>query len=151
MKTKPVILIIALALTGHCFGQQQLFDRFASREGVSSVYISKAMFDLIPSLGDVNDVNLSKLKKIEGLNILSSENADVIAEMRTAFRALITGRHEELMRIRGKNEDVTFYARRNGAYLEELVMLVDDAKQFTVIQILGRFTLQDIRQFAPEK
>jgi hypothetical protein len=151
MKTRHILLIIGLAVGSHCFGQQKLFDKFASKEGVSSVYISKAMFDMIPSLGDVNDVNLSKLKKIEGLNILSSEQASVVGEMRKAFRELITDRHEELMRIRGKNEDVTFYARKNGSDIEELIMLVDEAEKFAVIQILGHFTIRDIQEFAREK
>jgi hypothetical protein len=153
MKTKHILLIAWLSISSFCFGQQKLFDRFAGQDGVSSVYISKAMFDLLPSLGDVGDVKLSHLKKIDGINILSTEKAGVKEEMRKTFKALITDRHEELMRIRDSQEDITFHIRKNknGTDIEELIMLIDESDKFTVIQILGHFSLQDIQDIASKQ
>jgi len=148
MKAKIILMAIGLGVCCVCFGQQRLFDKFAAHDSVTSVYISKAMFDLIPSLGkDVADVDLSKLKKLEGINILSTETDYVAAEMRKAFKGLITDKHEELMRIRDKGgENITFNIKKNGNIVEELVMLVDKPDGYTVIQILGHFTLQDIQE-----
>ncbi|MDR1407469.1 MAG: DUF4252 domain-containing protein [Tannerella sp.] len=148
MKAKYILLAVWLCIGSLCFGQQKLFDKFAGQDGVTSVYISKAMFEMIPSLGNIGDVNLSHLKKIEGINILLTEKEDLAGEMRKTFKSLITGNHEELMRIRDDGEDITFHVRKNGADIEELVMLIDKRSQYTVIQILGHFTLQDIQEIA---
>ncbi|MDR0757394.1 MAG: DUF4252 domain-containing protein [Tannerella sp.] len=154
MKARHILLIAGLCMSSFCcFGQQQLFDRFAGQDGVSSVHISKAMFDLLPSLGNVDNVgnvNLSHLKKIDGINILSTEKADVKEEMRKTFKTLITDKHEELMRIRDSQEDITFHIRKNknGTDIEELIMLISGANEFTVIQILGHFSLKDIQDIA---
>ncbi|MDR1331464.1 MAG: DUF4252 domain-containing protein [Tannerella sp.] len=150
MKAKYILAVIGLGIGSLCFGQQKLFDRFAGQDGVSSVYISKAMFEMMPSLGDMEGVKLSNLKKIEGINILSSERESVSNEMRKVFKALITDRHEELLRIRDGSEDITFHVRKNGSNIEELIMLIDRGKSFTVIQILGNFSLQDIQEIATQ-
>ncbi|MDR2119889.1 MAG: DUF4252 domain-containing protein [Tannerella sp.] len=152
MKAKHVFLLIAglISASNLCFGQQQkLFDRFAGQDGVSSVHISKAMFDMLPSLGDAGGVKLSRLKKIDGIHLLSTKKDGVREEMRATFKKLITEKHEELMRIRDEGgDDVTFHVRKNGTDIEELVMLVDGVEEFTVILILGHFTLEDIRDVA---
>ncbi|MDR1601382.1 MAG: DUF4252 domain-containing protein [Tannerella sp.] len=150
MKAKHILLIAGLSISSFCFGQQKLFDRFAGQDGVSSVYISKAMFEMLPSLGDVGDIQLSHLKKISGINILSTEREDVRGEMRKTFKALITDKHEELMRIRDGSEDITFHVRKNGTDIEELIMLIDGSGKFTVIQIRGLFSLQDIQDIASQ-
>jgi len=147
MKTKYIFIAIGLLISSLCFGQQKLFDHFADMKGVSSVYISPAMFDMIGSL-DIDDIDLKKLSKIESINIVSTEQANIAAEMRKAFKNLVTSSHEELMRIRSDGKNITFNIKKKGNMIEEMVMLVDEQEKYVVIQILGLFTLKEIQEFA---
>lgn len=147
MKTKQLLLIIGLGISSFCFGQQKLFDKFAAQEGVTSVHISKAMFEMMPSLiQNIEGVNLNALKKIDGLNVLSTDKKELMREMQKTFKELITSSHEELMRILDNGQNITFHAKKKGENIEELLMLIDTSDQYVVIQIKGRFTLQDIQE-----
>ena len=50
MKTKNILLILFLCCTSICFAQSKLFDKYSEMDTVTSVYISKAMFQMIPDM-----------------------------------------------------------------------------------------------------
>mgnify|MGYP000199305143 CR=1 FL=1 len=120
-------------------------------DGVTSVYISKKMFQLMPSM-ETAGLNLINMKgKIESLQILTCENESLQEQMRKDFSGLIKKEHEELMRVRDGESKITFYIKQKGELINELIMLSDDEKEFSVIQLLGQFTLQDIQEITKEK
>ena len=119
-----------------------LFEKYAEKDGVTSVYISKKMFQLMPSM---------MKGKIESLQILTCENESLQEQMRKDFSGLIKKEHEELMRVRDGESKITFYIKQKGELINELIMLSDDEKEFSVIQLLGQFTLQDIQEITKEK
>ena len=55
------------------------------------------------------------------------------------------------MRVRDGESKITFYIKQKGELINELIMLSDDEKEFSVIQLLGQFTLQDIQEITKEK
>lgn len=86
MKTKNILLILFLCCTSICFAQNKLFDKYSEMDNVTSVYISKAMFQMIPDM-KTNGLNLTNLKgKIEGLQILTTQNNSIKETMRNRFR-----------------------------------------------------------------
>ena len=124
-----------------------LFEKYAEKDGVTSVYISKKM----PSM-ETAGLNLINMKgKIESLQILTCENESLQEQMRKDFSGLIKKEHEELMRVRDGESKITFYIKQKGELINELIMLSDDEKEFSVIQLLGQFTLQDIQEITKEK
>lgn len=128
-----------------------LFEKYAEKDGVTSVYISKKMFQLMPSM-ETAGLNLINMKgKIESLQILTCENESQQEQMRKDFSGLIKKEHEELMRVRDGESKITFYIKQKGELINELIMLSDDEKEFSVIQLLGQFTLQDIQEITKEK
>lgn len=128
-----------------------LFEKYAEKDGVTSVYISKKMFQLMPAM-ETAGLNLINMKgKIESLQVLSCENESLQEQMRKEFGGLIQKEHEELMRVRDGDSKITFYIKQKGELINELIMLSDEEKEFTVIQLLGRFTLQDIQEITKEK
>ena len=128
-----------------------LFEKYAEKDGVTSVYISKKMFQLMPSM-ETAGLNLINMKgKIESLQILTCENESLQEQMRKDFSGLIKKEHEELMRVRDGESKITFYIKQKGELINELIMLSDDEKEFSVIQLLGQFTLQDIQEITKEK
>ena len=50
MKTKNILLILFLCCTSICFAQNKLFDKYSEMDNVTSVYISKAMFQMMPKI-----------------------------------------------------------------------------------------------------
>jgi hypothetical protein len=50
------------------------------------------------------------------------------------------------MRVRDEKTKATFYADMSGDLVKDLIMLADTEEGFTVIQLLGNFTLQDIQE-----
>jgi hypothetical protein len=62
MKTKCSILVaLCLLCSGVGRAQNRLFDKYAEMDHVTSVYISKAMFNMIPAIGDIG-LSLTNMK-----------------------------------------------------------------------------------------
>jgi len=147
MKTKHFLIILCLFFTGSGFAQNKLFDKYADMDGVTSVYISKAMFQMMPSIEKVG-VNLMNMKgKIESLQLVTTDKPDKIALMKKDFSQMVT-QHQELMRVKDDKTRVKFYADMKGDQIKELIMLVEDEDSYTAILLTGNFTLKDIQDIA---
>ena len=96
MRLKQLYTILLLCCVNICFAQNKLFDKYADMDDVTSVYISKKMFQMMPVM-ETAGLNLANLKgKIESLQILTTQKADLRERMRGEFKALIGKDHEEL-------------------------------------------------------
>lgn len=150
MKTKHILLVLFLCCTSFCFAQKKLFDKYAEMDNVSSVYISKKMFQMMPAF-ETGGLNLMNLKgKIESLQVLTTENTCLKESMRDDFKSLIDKDHEELMRVKDDSTRATFYVKQKGELISELIMLADTDGSFSIIQLLGNFTLQEIQEITQE-
>ena len=150
MKTKHLLLTLCLFWTGLGFAQNKLFEKYADMDNVTSVYISKAMFQMIPAVENVG-VNLMNMKgKIESLQLVSTEKQDMIAQMKKEFSQLVTTRHEELMRFKDGKTRVNFYSDLKNDKIKELIMLVEAEENYTAILLTGNFTLKDIQDIADQ-
>ncbi|MDD4033366.1 MAG: DUF4252 domain-containing protein [Bacteroidales bacterium] len=153
MKLKIFFISICALFCQLSMAQSDLFKRYADKEGVSSVYVSKAMIQMATDAVSNADLYLNNMKgKIEGIQIVSSDNAVLKNEMDESFRKLIGNQHEELMRIKDKSgELITFHIKKEGNLITELIMLVNGGDEFSAIQILGKFTMQDIQEITSRK
>ena len=144
MKYKLIALLLSLSLSA--MAQDKLFESFAEKDNVTSVVISKKMFQMMPALGDIglNIVNMAG--KVESLNILTTEDAAQAQAMKKAFAGLTNDKHEELMRVKERDTNATFYILQQGERISELIMLAQTESEFTVIRLKGDFTLRDIQE-----
>ena len=137
MKSKNIFLILFLCCTSLCFAQDKLFEKYADMDNVTSVFISKKMFDMIPNV-ESGGLNLMNLKgKINNLQIVTSDKQEVRDQMRKEFSSLISKSHEELMRVKDNDTRASFYIVQNGDLINEMIM-----------RITGKFTLEDIQDVA---
>ena len=141
MKLKNIFLILFLCCTSLCFAQDKLFEKYADMDNVTSVFISKKMFDMIPNVesGGLNLMNLQ---------IVTSDKQEVRDQMRKEFSSLISKSHEELMRVKDNDTRASFYIVQNGDLINEMIMLADTDSDYVVIRITGKFTLEDIQDVA---
>lgn len=151
MKRSYLFLCLLLLCSSFCSAQSnRLFEKYGNMENVDQVYISKSMFQLMPAM-ETAGLNLMNMKgKIESLQILSTEEKAMKAEMRKDFASLIGKEHEELMRVKNGKTHATFYIRKSSDRIRELIMLADTETDFSVIQLLGSFTLEDIQSITEE-
>jgi predicted lactoylglutathione lyase len=151
MKTKCILISLCLFFASAGFAQNRTFERFAEMDDVSSVFISQAMFRLMGNMANfdqMSGVNISGLtNKIESLQVLSTESRTRAAQMHREFSELTSAHHyEELMRVTDGGTRVGIYANMQGEQIRELLLLVGEETDFTVIRIVGGFSLQDIQQ-----
>jgi hypothetical protein len=153
MKTRYLIItLLCIVFTQSVFAQNssKLFEKYADMDNVTSVYISKAMFKMMPTMQTAG-LNLMNMKgKVESLQVLTTERKDLTIKMRNEFAQLVTRQHQELMRVRDGKTKATFYAIMQGDLVKDMVMLADTEEGFTVIQLLGNFTLQDIQEITKD-
>lgn len=145
MKTR-LFIIVSVMLAALSVNAQNRFEKIAEMEGVKSVYVSPKMFSMMND-SNTGDINIDKkvAKKITGLQILSSESQEASNLLRreTAFINTQNG-YEELLRVKDSGERVFIYTKEN-KNANEYVLLVDEGKEFTVIILEGKLTVDEVR------
>ena len=133
MKRTYIITLLLSLCSLFTYAQDSYFDKFADMEGVSSVYISKAMLSLMPNM-QADGINIGEVaSKLDNIQILSSEKPEIIAKLRkeTAFINPKNG-YEELMRINDDGEKTIIYLKRNKSGKKEFVLLNNEKEEFTI-------------------
>ena len=151
MKTRNSLLVLFLLCSTLCFAQDKLFEKYADKDNVTSVYISKSMFQMMPDNMRAGGLDFGNLKgKIHNLQILTSENKEVKEQMKADFDAVVGKDHELLMKVKSDDTRASFFVKQKGEKISELIMLTDDEEDYVVMRLTGDFTIQDIRQIAEE-
>ena len=151
MKTRNSLLVLFFLCSTLCFAQDKLFEKYADKDNVTSVYISKSMFQMMPDNMRAGGLDLRNLKgKIHNLQILTSENKEVKEQMKADFDAVVGKDHELLMKVKSDDTRASFFVKQKGEKISELIMLTDDEEDYVVMRLTGDFTIQDIRQIAEE-
>ena len=148
MKRIYILAILATVFSLFAQAQQSFFDKYAEMEGVTSVYITKSMLNLLPNMsGSINGVNIGKFaSRLDNIQILSSDEPAIISKLRKETADINTKNgYEELMRVREDGEKTTIYFKDKKGKKKEFVLLVDEKDEFTIISIIGDITLQEIQ------
>jgi len=134
--------------------QNKFFDKFADMDGVTSVYISKTMLQMMPNM-KTEGIDIGIIAgKLESIHILTSEKASISKMMKSEAPHFAANKdYEELMRVKDEGTNATFYIKkkRDNNRISELVMMVDEQPEFVLIQIIGDMTLQDIQNITRGK
>lgn len=144
---RTYIITLLLSLCSLCtYAQKSFFDKYAEMEGVSSVYISKAMLSLMPDI-QAEGVNIGNIaSKLDNIQILSCEKPDIIAKIRKEVEYINPKNgYEELMRINDEGDKTTIYLKHDKNKKKEFVLLQNEKKEFTIIVITGDLTLEEIQ------
>ena len=149
MKTKCILISLCLCFASTVFAQNKLFEKYAEMDNVTSVFISKAMFRMMGNVAGIDQAGVdisSIIDKIESLQILTTSTPTRAAQMKKEFSQFASAHYQELMRVADGTSRVNFYSNMQGDRIKELIMMVEDGNDFTVILLAGDFSLQDIQQ-----
>lgn len=127
--------------------QNSIFDKYNDKPNVSSVYISKTMLDMQPNLY-TNDVYIGKVAgQLEAVYVVSTLDATVKKSLRNDIEDFIKkGKYEILMKQKGIVSASSFYIKKKGDKIRELVMITDGAAKLSFTQLVGDLTLKDIQR-----
>lgn len=157
---KKIMIIAAILLTAAISAQAQeinsIYNRYSGKEGVSSVYISPAMFNLMKDLPDVHvsagDVDFSSIiKTFNGMYILDIENRSLAATLASDIRTAIdSGKYQLLMEAAEEDETMQIYIASRGEIVTDLIMLATEKDSVSVIAISAEMTYSDLQKLISE-
>lgn len=152
MKRLLIILVLLIPMMGMAQDNSpidKLFNKYANKEGFTTVNISGKLLGLASKMDDSNSKEAAMLEKISGIRILSVEDSELNKTLNFYKELEADGffknnLYESLMEVTEKNEIVRFYGR-NGekGKLSELLLVVGGDEN-TLISIRGLIDPNDI-------
>jgi hypothetical protein len=135
----------------------RVFDKYAGKEGFTTVYISKYMFSMFADLEDVDDEDLQDVKevfgKLTGIKILAVDDPSALGEginfYEEIMKDLPRDQYEELMVVKDSESDVVFLAREEQGVIVELLLVVGgEGDSNALIAITGEIDLATIAKLS---
>ena len=152
---KKIIIILAFVCSPIVFFGQSSFDKFDGQDDVTTVVVTKKMFQLIGNMKmDLKDKEnqqyLNLVKKLDNLKVYTTESVRMTNEMKASSAQHIKSAGlEELMRITdsGKNIRIMVKSGAKESQIKELLMFIEGsgkANQTVLMSLTGDFDLDEI-------
>jgi hypothetical protein len=133
---------------------QSPFDKFDGREGVTSVIVSKKMFELMGNIKmDSKDAEaqqyINLIKKLDNLKVFTTANTKYTAEMKSTVDSYLRKYPlEELMRINEGSTSIKIYVKSGATstQVKELLMFIDGGgkEESVLMSLTGNFDLNEL-------
>lgn len=151
---KKLLLIIVLTVTATLtYGQKSidaLFQRYAGRDGFTTVTINGSLLKLAHWLGDKDDDN-SLPADITEIRILAQEDSSM--KVGNFYNLVINDidltNYDEFMRVKKSDQDVRMLVRTEGRRFKEF-LLIAGGEDNAVIQIKGNMSLDEAKRFSED-
>jgi hypothetical protein len=147
-----LILVSFLVLTVSLSAQNSaaidaLFDKYAGKEGFTSVFISSRMLGMFSSQENKDDdasALFSKLKSIRILTVEDSTLNDRINFYQELRKMADFSVYEDLMTVNEADNDTRFLIRTTGKTIDELLIISGGKKGNALISIKGDLDLKNL-------
>jgi hypothetical protein len=151
---KKVLLSIVLGVTATLlFGQKsidELFDKYAGRNGFTTVTINGNLLKLAHFLGDKDDENTLPADITE-IRVLAQE--DNTMKVENFYDLVISDidlkNYDEFMRVKKSDQDMRMLVRTEGKRFREF-LLIAGGENNAVIQIKGNMSFDEARKFSED-
>lgn len=137
---------------------QSFIDKYAGKDGFTTINITPKMFELIASMGlDLEDDEaqqvLDMVSKLEGLKVLIYEGDGSGTSASTlwseAKKSIPQNGFEELMTVNSEEESVRIVVKeKRKGVLDELLLTVSDNSEFVMVSLTGEIELAKIAALA---
>jgi len=131
----------------------QLFAKYADKDGFTTVSISKAMFSLFASEKESKDEFNKAVRGLESIRILAPDSAvQAMYKGKLNFyneitRSLPVAQYEELMSVKEKDQVFKMLIRRKGNIISEFLM-IGGGNDNVLICITGNIDLKSISKLS---
>jgi hypothetical protein len=149
------LIIIALAFFSINVNAQnsavdKLFDKYADRDGFTTVSISKGMFNLFASENESKDEFNMAVKGLESIRILSPDSTIAKGSLnfyKEIIKSLPIEQYEELMSVKEKDQVFKMLIRKKGNIITEFLM-IGGGNTNILICITGNINLKSISKLS---
>lgn len=153
---KKFYFLIAFVLIPNVFfAQQSVFDKFDGLDNVTSVLVTKKMFQMMGNVKmDANDKEMQKFinltKKLDNLKVFTTSNPKMKADLKaTSDKYLVSAGLEELMRVKDGTQNIRISVKSAGkdSQIKELLMFIDDSgskNETILLSLTGNFDLNEL-------
>ena len=160
MKKQMLKLVAILAMVFPALLMAQspadaLFDKYSGQDGFTSVYITQAMFSLFADVDTDEDESgfMDLVKNLKSIKILTVDHDSTMKAPQVNFYSEIMkdfpkSKYEELMVVKKSDQDVTFYIRKEGKIISELLMVIGGKGDNALISIQGDIDLKSISKLS---
>ncbi len=162
---KIIILLTLIFVSNLGFSQSSLFDKLEDLDDVSTVVVTKDLFDLLRKFPDAQSEDMeifNTAKGLQELKVFSTENANIATDMETMVnKAIKNSKLTQLMRVKDKGSRVKIYikATKNKDIVSEVLMFVKDldkSNRFdknnfpssTIISLTGEINMNELSKIA---
>lgn len=155
---KKILLVLILITSSVIASAQnsavdQLFAKYADKDGFTTVSISKAMFSLFASEKESKDEFNQAVRGLESIRILAPDSA-IQAQLKGKLnfyneicKSLPIAQYEELMSVKEKDQVFKMLIRRKGAVITEFLM-IGGGNDNILICITGNIDLKSISKLS---
>jgi hypothetical protein len=144
------ILCTVMALT--CLNAQaqvKAFEKYSDMNGITYVYISKAMLSAIsgrlnkmPSMPNVDAQVL--VNKLSAIQLIHAEKNDMRTKLRSEVQGIVKkDKYELLMQVKEDGNKADIY-QNIGPQQSVVAMLVEEKDGVTAVVFSGKFTTEDV-------
>ncbi len=147
MKKTGLLLLAGLLMPFLLQAQEnaadRVFEKYAGKDGFTTVHITKGMFNLVSQLNTDDQEAAELINGLESVKILAmdDDHQDGVAGVdfyNEVVRDLPAKGYEELMVVQEKNEKVKILARTEAGYIRELLLVAGGADDNALIIIRGK-------------
>ena len=137
---KHILFLAAFMLTSLATYSQSIFDKYASKDEVTSVVISENMFKLFANMQLVVEDKEAQdfidiAKNVKGLRVLTTSNSVIADDLKNeALDYVRSKKLSELLVLKDKGSSVYFYTADGlgKGKIKELLMLVTEIKEINI-------------------
>jgi hypothetical protein len=152
---KKLIFTTVLFITfTSVFGQKSidaLFDKYAGKDGFTTVTINGNFLKLIQCFDKDSDIDNAIPKGLTEIRILSQEDSSVTSDnfYKMVIKDIDLSAYEEFMKVKEADQDLRMLVRTEGKRFREFLMIAG-GKDNAIIQIKGDISLEDAKKLADD-
>lgn len=145
--TKILFAIVLMLTTITASAQVKAFEKYSDTEGVTYVYISKALLRMagafnMPSAPGTNMKNI--IPKVDAIQIITSMEDDMASRLKREAENIVKSQNYELlMQVDDDGDKVRIY-HHEGKKQSAIIMITTSDDETVVIAFSGTFTLKDV-------
>ena len=141
-----VIIALAMLVMVTASAQEAIFKKYAGKDGVSVVNISKSMLGLMSGTAGGNKKVKDLANKLERIRILTCENHKLVGKVKKDAMEYVGKKgYEELMSTQEGGEMVYILQHPMGGNNYEYVVLSIEKNEVHVVNIIGHLTIDEIK------
>jgi hypothetical protein len=149
---KRLLVFIVLTITAtFVYGQKSidwLFDKYAGKDGFTTVTLNGSLLKLAHCLGDNENEN-SMPSDVTEIRILAQDNDSIMVEnfYNRVIKDIDLKNYDEFMRVKSSDQDLRMLVRSEANSFKEF-LLIAGGKDNALIQIKGNMSYTEAKKFS---